>query len=436
MIDTARIRKDFPILERKINGKQLVYFDNAATSQKPQQVIDAVSDYYKKYNANIHRGIHTLSIEATEKFEQVRQKVAKFVGVKDSSEIIFVRNATEAINLIAYSWGRLNISAGDEIVLSVAEHHSNFVPWQQLAQENGAVLKIVPITKSGELDLEALKNALTKKTKLVTLFHVSNVLGTINPIKEIVKTIRYLLKPTPLILIDGAQAVPHMPVNISQLGCDFYVFTGHKMLAPTGVGVLWGRKELLEVLPPFLFGGEMISKVDYDKSTWNEVPLKFEAGTPDISAVIGLGAAVDYLLKIGISNIRNHEKMLTKYALKQLAKLPFVSIYGPQNPENRAGVISFGVGNPSTSSGPSVHAHDVAQILDSEGIAVRSGHHCAQPLMRFLGITSAARASFYFYNTKEEVDLLVAGLKKTMKVFSRESKMRSGQVYYGREVTV
>ena len=373
---------------------------------------------------------------------------------------------------MAYSWGRLNISKGNEIVLSVAEHHSNFVPWQQLVAENGAVLKIVPITDSGELDLEALKNALTKKTKLVTLFHVSNVLGTINPIKEISKTITHTFKPKPLILVDGAQAIPHMPVNIPEIGADFYVFTGHKMLAPTGVGILWGRKELLEVLPPFLFGGEMISKVDFDKSTWNEVPWRFEAGTPDISAVIGLGAAVDYLSKIGMENIRKHEKILSQYALEQLAKLPFVSIYGTQptslprsaiarlrdgeklrgsrNLENRAGVISFNVGNHSTSgstlrdkpsghstvsaqsnrsdsksSGPSVHAHDVAQILDGQGIAIRSGHHCAQPLMKFLGITSAARVSFYLYNTKEEVDRLVEGLKQVVKIFQKKKVVTS-----------
>lgn len=432
MLNIKKIRQDFPILNRQVNRKQLVYFDNAATSQKPRQVIEAVSDYYKKYNANIHRGIHTLSLEATEKFEQVREKVAKFVGVKDASEIIFTKNATEAINLVAYSWGRLNISENDEIVLSVAEHHSNFVPWQQLAAENGAILKIVPINQDGELNLDALKSALTKKTKLVTLFHVSNVLGTINPIKKIVSSINNYV-PRPLILVDGAQAVPHMPVNIGDLGCDFYVFTGHKMLAPTGLGVLWGRRELLENLPPFLFGGEMISKVDWHNSTWNEIPLKFEAGTPDISAVIGLGTAIDYLSKVGMENVRKHEISLTEYILKQLAKLPFLSIYGPQFVVKRSGVISF---NLKTADGKIIHAHDVAQILDSQGIAVRSGHHCAQPLMKFLGIQSAVRVSFYLYNTKEEVDKLTDGLKKVAKIFTKRQNIKRPRVLYGAGATI
>lgn len=425
MIDVAKVRNNFPILQRKINGKPLVYLDNAATSQKPAQVIEAISAYYKNYNANVHRGIHTLSIEATEKFEEVRRKVAKFIGANSEKEIVFVRNATEAINLVAYSWGRLNISEGSEIVLSVAEHHSNFVPWQSLASENGAVLKIVPINENGELDLQAFKNALTKKTKLVTLFHVSNVLGTINPTEELVKVVRNL-KSDVRILIDGAQAVPHMPVNVSQLGCDFYVFTGHKMLAPTGIGVLWGRKELLASLPPFLFGGEMISEVNFDKSSWNELPWKFEAGTPDISGVIGMGAAIDYLEKTGMENIRNHEKLLTKYTLQQLSKLPNLSIYGPQNVEKKGGVISF---NLTTDDGKIIHAHDVAQILDGEGIAIRSGHHCAQPLMKFLGITSAARVSFYLYNTEEEVDRLIEGLKLVQLVFQKQIVKSKKQNY-------
>ena len=422
MIDIQKIKADFPILKREINGKSLVYLDNAATSQKPVKVINVISEYYKKYNANVHRGIHTLSIEATEKFEEARVKVANFVGVKDPSEIIFVRNATEGINLVAYSWGRINISKDDEIVLSVAEHHSNFVPWQQLAAENGAILKIVPVDQAGELDLVALKNALSKKTKLVTLFHVSNVLGTINPVKKIVHSIRSTVNGRRItILIDGAQAAPHIPVNIPELDCDFYVFSGHKMLGPTGIGVLWGRRELLEVLPPFLFGGGMIAEVSFEKTTWNELPWKFEAGVPDTAGAIGLGTAIDYLEKIGMKNIENYERLLTKYALKQLVKLPNLSIYGSQNIENRTGVIAF---NLSTGDGKIIHPHDVGQILNNDGIAIRAGHHCTQPLMRFLGIASCARASFYLYNTEADVNRLVVGIKKVEKTFRLTTKAR------------
>ena len=317
-MNIAKIRRDFPILSRKVNGHPLVYLDNAATSQKPKQVIEAIADYYQKYNANVHRGIHTLSVEATEAYEVARAKIAKFVGVGDASEIIFVRNATEAINLVAYAWGRLNIGRGDEIVLTVAEHHSNFVVWQQLAAENGAVLKIVPVDENGELDLVAFKKALTKKTKLVTFFHVSNVLGTINPVEKLVSIVKGQLSNV-VVLIDGAQAVPHMPVDISKIGCDFYVFTGHKMLGPTGIGILRAKRELLDTMPPFLFGGEMISKVQLDRTTWNDLPWKFEAGTPNVAGVVGLGAAMDYLQALGMDNIRKHEIELTKYAIKRLS---------------------------------------------------------------------------------------------------------------------
>lgn len=414
------IRIDFPILNRKVNGKQIVYLDSAATSQKPRQVIEAISNYYKNNNANVHRGIHTLSVEATEAYEGARKKIADFVGVKDAAEIVFVRNATEALNLIAYSWGRLNISGGDEIVVTVAEHHSNFVPWQQLAMENGATLKIVPILEDGSLDEEAFKKAISKKTKLVSFFHVSNVLGTINDVNRL-SLIVHSKNNKAKVLIDGAQAVPHMPVDISKIGCDFYVFTGHKMLGPTGIGVLWAKRELLEQMPPFMFGGEMISKVELNKSSWNELPWKFEAGTPDIAGAIGLGAAVDYLNKIGMENVRKHEIELVDYAIKRLSKIDGVTIYGPKTIQgttkrraqgrtlNRAGVVSFNVGN--------IHPHDVASILDSEGIAVRSGHHCAQPLMEFLGVKTSARASFYIYNGKSDVDRLVEGIKKVEEVF-------------------
>ncbi|MEK7580786.1 MAG: cysteine desulfurase [Patescibacteria group bacterium] len=412
-------RQDFPILNRKINGpsyakasegkKPLVYLDSAATSQKPKQVLNAISDYYQKHNANVHRGIHTLSVEATEMYEAARKKVADFVGVKDPAEIIFVRNATEAINLVAYSWGRFNISKGDEIVVTVAEHHSNFVPWQQLAIQKQAKFKVVPINKeTGEIDLKALGKLLTKKTKIVAFAHVSNVLGTINDVLHLSLVVRRLA-PQAIVLVDGAQAVPHMPVDISEIGCDFYVFTGHKMLGPTGIGVLWGRRELLETMTPFLFGGEMISKVSLEKSTWNELPWKFEAGTPDIAGAIGLGAAVDYLDKIGMDKVREHDVELTKYAIEKLSKIDGVIIYGPKDVKKRSGVVAFNVG--------SIHAHDVASILDSEGIAVRSGHHCAQPLMDFLGVSSVARASFYLYNSIEEVDRLVEGVLKVKEVF-------------------
>ena len=426
-MDILKIRKDFPILKRKVNGHPLVYLDNAATSQKPKQVIEAIADYYRSHNANVHRGIHTLSVEATEAYEAARAKIARFVGVRDTSEIIFVRNATEAINLVSYAWGRLNINKEDEIVMTVAEHHSNFVVWQQIALENGAVLKIVSVDENGEVDLIALKKALTKKTKLVTFFHVSNVLGTINPVGDLVKIVRHL-KSDIRILVDGAQAVPHMPVNIPKLGCDFYVFTGHKMLGPTGIGVLWVKRKLLKTMPPFLFGGEMISKVSSHESSWNEIPWKFEAGTPDVAGAVGLAAAVDYLMAVGMENVRRHEVELTKCALERLSKIPEVVIYGPRDQERRGGVVSFNIGDPSTSpapsgarasSGPAVHAHDVASILDSEGIAIRSGHHCAQPLMEFLGIASAARASFYLYNSEKEIDRLVEGIEKVKKTFKK-----------------
>jgi len=446
-VDFKKLRADFPILDRKVNGMQIAYLDSAATSQKPKQVIEAISAYYKNNNANVHRGIHTLSVEATEMYEGARRKVADFVGVKDAAEIVFVRNATEALNLVAYSWGRLNISKGDEIVVTVAEHHSNFVPWQQLAIENGAILKIVPILENGELDVEAFEKAITKKTKFVSFFHVSNVLGTINDVNRLVKIVRERFEalrfpstmlrtsrseqPRPLVLVDGAQAVPHMKVDISKIGCDFYVFTGHKMLGPTGIGVLWGRRELLRAMPPFMFGGEMISKVGLSKSIWNDLPWKFEAGTPDIAGAVGLGAAVDYLNEVGMENVRKHEVELGDYAIKKLLEINGVTIFGPKDAKKRGGVVAFNVGDPSThsvnsgqaSSGLWVHAHDVASILDEEGVAIRSGHHCAQPLMEYLGTKSAARASFYIYNTREDVDRLVEGILKVKKVFNIKPKV-------------
>lgn len=407
-MDVKRLRLDFPILKRKINGKPLVYLDSAATSQKPNQVLNSIINYYRGHNANVHRGIHTLSVEATEQLEEARNNVATFVGADDYSEIVFVRNATEAINLVAYAWGRLNIDSDDEIVLTTAEHHSNFVPWQQLALENGAILKIVPLLKNGELDELAFKKALTKKTKLATFFHVSNVLGTINDVKRL-SAIVHLKSPNAKILIDGAQAVPHMAVDVNKSGCDFYVFTGHKMLGPTGIGVLWAKKEILASMSPFLFGGEMINKVSVGRTTWNDLPWKFEAGTPNIEGAIGLGAAIDYLSKIGMEKIREHEMELTKYAINKLNKIKGITLVGPTDLKRRGGVISFNVDG--------VHAHDVASILDSEGIAIRSGQHCAEPLMEFLGVSAVARTSFYIYNTKDDVDKLALGIKKVKEVF-------------------
>lgn len=429
MIDTQKIRQDFPILARKINGRQIAYLDSAATSQKPKHVIDAISRYYRQNNANIHRGIHTLSVEVTEAYEEVRQKVAAFIGVADCAEIVFVRNATEAINLVAYSWGRLNISKGDEIVLTIAEHHSNFVPWQQLAHDVGAVLKVVPIRPirgsqgkqsqgkpidlNGELDLLAFQKALTTRTKLVTFFHVSNVLGVINDVNRL-SSIVHRKAPKAKILIDGAQAVPHMPVDISKIGCDFYVFSGHKMLGPAGIGVLWGKREILEAMPPFLFGGEMISKVTLKKTSWNDLPWKFEAGTPNIEGVIGLGAAVDYLSGLGMENVRRHEMELTEYALNRLSRIQGIRLLGPIDLDKRCGVISFNIGN--------IPPHDVASILDSVGVEIRSGYNCAEPLARFLGSGPVARVSFYIYNTVDEIDRLMDGLRKVQKIFQKTQK--------------
>ena len=415
MLDTKKIRADFPILKRKIHGKPLIYFDNAATSQKPRQVIESISNYYKNHNANVHRGVHKLSEEATESFEAARKKVADFVNAGDARQIVFTANATEAINLVAYAWGRKNIKKGDEILLTQMEHHSNLVPWQILASEVGAKLKFIPIDERGELRIKnsELRIYLTPKTKLVALTHVSNVLGTINPVKQLVEHIKNQASSIK-ILIDGAQAVPHMSVSIQNINPDFYVFTGHKMLGPTGVGVLYAKKELLEEMEPFLAGGDMILEVDWEASSWNYIPWKFEAGTPNIAGVIGLGAAVDYLNILGMKNVREHEKRLTDYGLQQLAKVKNLEIYGPTDPEKRGGVISFNI---VKGGKVAIHPHDLASILDTEGVAIRSGHHCAQPLMKVLKIPAAARVSFYLYNTKEEIDKLIPAIEKAKKIF-------------------
>ena len=401
-----KLRRDFPILKRKVNGKPLVYLDNAATSQKPKIVIDSLTNYYEKYNANVHRGIHKLSEEATQAYEETRKKIAKFINAKSEKEIIFTKNTTEAINLVMYSFG-MQLKSGNEIISSVMEHHSNIVPWQFL-QNFGIKLKFVDINEDGTLNIEDYEKLITEKTKLIAVVHVSNVLGTINPIKEIS---RIAHKNNALLLVDAAQSVPHMKVDVQAMDCDFMAFSAHKMLGPTGVGVLYGKREILEGIKPFLYGGDMIREVSLYETKYNEVPWKFEAGTPNIADVIAFGAAIDYLEKIGMKNVEKHERDLTKYALRKLSKIKNLEIYGPENPDQRIGVISFNLKN--------IHPHDVASILDQEGIAIRSGHLCAQPLMKRLNIQAAARASFYLYNTKEEINKLAAALLKTKKVFKQ-----------------
>lgn len=420
--DVQRIRKDFPILQRDIRGKKLIYLDSAATSQKPQQVIDAISTHYSTHNANVHRGVHKLTEEATEAYEAARKKVVDFVNAGDSRQIVFVRNATEAINLVAYSWGRKNLKKGDEILLTQMEHHSNLVPWQQLAKEIGVKLRFVPVNSEGLLELDKLEDLITPKTKLVSFLHVSNVLGTINPVKQMVERIRKAnLKIK--ILIDGAQAVPHMPVSIQHIKPDFYVFTGHKMLGPSGIGVLYAKKELLESMDPFISGGDMILRVSFEKSSWNYFPWKFEAGTPNIEGAVGLGTAVDYLSVIGMKNVRQHEKELTEYALQKLSKVENLEIYGSKAIDKRAGVISFNiVKNPSRSDSRRgkkivIHPHDLVSILDAEGIEARSGRLCAEPLLNIFKAEAAARISFHVYNTKEEIDALVPAIEKAKRMF-------------------
>jgi len=402
------LRKDFPILKRTVrDNKRLVYLDNASTTQKPNQVIDSITDYYRNYNSNIHRAVYALAEEATEAYEATRDKIATFINVKDRQEIIFVRGTTEAINLVAYAWGRSNIKEGDIIVTTEYEHHSNIVPWQLLTQEKGAKLEYIGMGDNGELILDDLDKYLaTGKVKLVTFSLMSNVLGTITDADKIIEKCE---AAGVLTLIDAAQAVPHMKVDIEKLGCDFFAFSGHKMLGPTGIGVLWVRKSVLETMNPFHGGGDMIREVHKYETTWNDLPYKFEAGTPNIADVVGFGSAIDYLTKIGMDNVREHEVELTKYAIEKLSEVKGIHIYGTKDITKRGGVISFNFAD--------VHPHDVAQIIDGEGIAVRSGHHCAQVLMERLDVAATSRASFYIYNTKEDVDALVNSLNKVAKVF-------------------
>ncbi|MBI2067343.1 MAG: cysteine desulfurase [Deltaproteobacteria bacterium] len=404
MFDGEKIRRDFPILTQKINGKPLVYLDSAATSQKPKMVLEAIRHYYEADNANIHRGVHTLSERATRAFEEARNKVQKFVGAKEGREIIFVRGTTEGINLVASTFGRTRIQAGDEILISTLEHHSNIVPWQILCQEKGARLRVIPINDCGELLMEEYQKLLTPKTKLVAITHISNALGTITPIHEIIRLAHERKIP---VLVDGAQAVPHTKVDVREMDCDFYVFSGHKMYGPTGIGVLYGKAELLESMPPYQGGGDMISAVTFEKTTYNVLPYKFEAGTPDISGVIGLGTAIDYLEEIGIAPIAKHESELLQYATEALSSLEGIRLIGTA--KKKACVLSFVM--------EGIHPHDIGTILDREGIAIRTGHHCAMPLMERLGVPATARVSFGLYNRREEVDRLLEGLKKVKEIF-------------------
>ncbi len=403
-LDAKRLREDFPILQRAVHGRPLVYLDNAATTQKPKAVIDAVSRYYAEENANIHRGVHLLSELATASYEGAREKVRAFLGAAETREIVFVRGTTEAINLVASTYGRQHVGPDDEVLITGLEHHSNIVPWQMLCDEKGAHLRVAPIDDSGALDLEAFAALLGPRTRLVAVSHVSNALGTVLPVREIVALARARGVP---VLVDGAQAVPHMPVDVRELGCDFYAFSGHKLFGPTGIGVLWGRAELLEAMPPYQGGGDMISSVTFEKTEYNVLPYKFEAGTPNIAGVIGLGAAVDYVQSVGLGAISAWEEELLVRGTTLLEAIPGVRIIGTA-PE-KASVLSFVVDG--------VHAHDVGTILDQEGIAIRTGHHCAQPVMDRFGLPATARASLAFYNTFEELDALAQGVRKVREIF-------------------
>ncbi|MEK3807290.1 cysteine desulfurase [Metabacillus sp. SLBN-84] len=398
------IRSLFPILDQQVNGQDLVYLDSAATSQKPLPVIEALDRYYREYNSNVHRGVHTLGTKATDGYEGAREKVRKFIGASSMEEIIFTRGATTALNTVAASYGRANLKAGDEIVITHMEHHANVIPWQQLAKETGAVLKYIPLQEDGTISLEDAKATITDAAKIVSVMQVSNVLGTINPIKELAEIAH---SKGAVMVVDGAQSAPHMKIDVQDLDCDFFAFSAHKMCGPTGIGVLYGKKALLEVMEPVEFGGEMIDFVGLYESTWKELPWKFEAGTPIIAGAIGLGAAIDFLQDIGLDTIEAYEHRLADYALEQLSEVEGITIYGPKH---RAGLVTFNIED--------VHPHDVATVLDAEGIAVRAGHHCAQPLMKWLNVSSTARASFYLYNTEEEIDKLVAGIVKTKEYFT------------------
>jgi cysteine desulfurase/selenocysteine lyase len=406
-MNAYEIRKLFPILNQEVNGNPLVYLDSAATSQKPVQVIETLEKYYREYNSNVHRGVHTLGTRATDGYEGAREKVRKFINASSIEEVIFTRGTTTSLNTVAASYGRANLSEGDEIVISYMEHHSNIIPWQQVAKQTGATLKYLPLQEDGTISLEDARKTITSNTKIVSIMHVSNVLGVINPVKELAQIAH---ENGAVMVVDGAQAAPHIKIDVKDLDCDFYAFSGHKMCGPTGIGVLYGKKELLETMEPIEFGGEMIDFVDLYDSTWKELPWKFEGGTPIIAGAIGLGAAIDFLEEVGLQHIEAHEHKLAAYALEKMSTIEGITIYGPKDPSKRAGVITFNIED--------VHPHDVATVLDAEGIAVRAGHHCAQPLMRWLKASATARASFYLYNTEEDIDKLVEGLIKTKEYFS------------------
>ncbi|KZZ83263.1 cysteine desulfurase [Bacillus sp. SJS] len=403
-MDMKYIQKQFPILDQKVNGKDLVYLDSAATSQKPLAVIEAMSKYYREYNSNVHRGVHTLGTMATDGYEGAREKVRKFINASSTEEVIFTRGATTALNVVALSYARANLQPGDEIVITHMEHHANVIPWQQAAKATGAQLKYIPLQEDGTISLQDAEETITDQTKIVAVMQVSNVLGTINPVKEIA-TIAH--RHGAVMVVDGAQSTPHMRVDVQDLDCDFFAFSAHKMCGPTGTGVLYGKKSLLENMEPAEFGGEMIDFVGLYESTWKELPWKFEAGTPIIAGAIGLGAAIDFLEEVGLDNILEHEHKLAAYAMDKMSEIDGLTIYGPKE---RAGLVTFNIED--------VHPHDVATVLDAEGIAVRAGHHCAQPLMKWLNVSATARASFYLYNTEEDIDQLVAGLVKTKEYFS------------------
>ncbi|WP_151039914.1 cysteine desulfurase [Bacillus safensis] len=398
------VREQFPILHQQVNGHDLVYLDSAATSQKPRVVIDAMNEYYRSYNSNVHRGVHTLGTKATDAYEGAREKVRAFIRASSVQEIIFTRGTTTALNTVAISYARANLKEGDEIVITHMEHHANIIPWQQAAKATGATLKYIPLQEDGTLSLEDVKQTITHQTKIVAVTHVSNVLGTINPIKEIAKIAH---DHGAIIVVDGAQSTPHMQIDVQDLDCDFFAFSGHKMCGPTGIGVLYGKKGLLNNMEPAEFGGEMIDFVDLYDSTWKELPWKFEAGTPIIAGAVGLGKAIDFLNDIGMEEVSRYEHQLATYALERFKELDGATVYGPQH---RAGLVTFNLDD--------VHPHDASTVLDTEGVAIRAGHHCAQPLMKWLGVSATARASFYLYNTEEEIDLLIAALRKTKEYFT------------------
>lgn len=402
-MDVQAIKREFPILDQEINGHPLVYLDSSATAQKPVSVIETVNRYYREDNSNVHRGVHTLGSRATDQYEDAREKVRRFINADSKAEIIFTRGTTTSINMVAHSYGRENLAQGDEIVLTPMEHHSNIIPWQQVAKATGAKLKYIPMQSDGTITLADVQKTVTAATKVVAISHVSNVLGTINPVKDIANIAH---DNGAILLVDGAQGAPHIPVDVKDMDCDFYTFSGHKMCGPTGIGVLYGKRELLETMEPVEFGGEMIDFVDLYDATWKELPWKFEGGTPVIAGAIGLGAAIDFLNEIGMDAIFKHGKHLAAYAMEKLSDIDELAIYGPKE---RAALVTFNLGE--------IHPHDVATVLDAEGIAVRAGHHCAQPLMKWLGVTATARASFYLYNTEEDIDRLVAGLLKTKEFF-------------------